>query len=600
MKKKLLHILIFYGFLINITAIYAQQNQNQNSIEKTWENLQWELEKGNVEKVKSAFNEFASVAIQYKEDSILIKGITTVGSFYKQKEEIAERIKWYQYAVDSICNEGLGCINVKRDFASIYHSIGEYDKAIELLKSSLGFIRKNNHSRIETINYTLIAKNYFEKKDLEKAEEYFLKASNSSFIKKDTVFIILAYNNLGLFYKDIEQYEKSNEIFLKGIHVLEGCDQLDEYQALQLVLLKGNMGGNMIRMKANIKEGVDYLNEDITYNLKYGEPHLGVNATITLAGFYFERNQLDDAISILDKCHSSLKNKIENKELQLSLIQLYYWSFKVNLEQKNTEEAIRFFEKYNTLKIQNDQALEDRRFLIRKSLLNNIFNVQLEFQKQQVKLKEKENEVLTQKSKYVFYQILIGILSFFILVIVIIFYSKKRISQMRTKKDLAEKRLKIEKLEKQKAKLELNYKNKDLTDFAIDISRKQEVLTEVKSKLNEIISDSSANATTKKTVRSLIQYANNNLLVDEQLKSFQENVEEVNYKFLDQLQKRYPDLTELDKNICGLIRLGLSNKEIAGMRNVSYKAIRMSRYRLRKKLGLSEEVNIVEFLKSIE
>ncbi|WP_159038658.1 helix-turn-helix transcriptional regulator [Brumimicrobium mesophilum] len=56
----------------------------------------------------------------------------------------------------------------------------------------------------------------------------------------------------------------------------------------------------------------------------------------------------------------------------------------------------------------------------------------------------------------------------------------------------------------------------------------------------------------------------------------------------------------MDKNICGLIRLGLSNKEVASMRNVSYKVIRMSRYRLRKELGLKEEVNIVEFLKSSE
>lgn len=171
---------------------------------------------------------------------------------------------------------------------------------------------------------------------------------------------------------------------------------------------------------------------------------------------------------------------------------------------------------------------------------------------------------------------------------------------MEIKRGLAENKFEVEKLEKQKAKIELDYKNKDLTNFAIDISRKQEVLMELKSGLRKIEKSSLVDETTKKSVRSLIQYANSNLIVDEQLMNFQENVEKVNHKFLDQLEKRYPELTELDKNICGLIRIGLSSKEIASMRNVSYNAIRMSRYRLRKKLGIDEGVNIVMFLKSIE
>ncbi|WP_107039105.1 helix-turn-helix transcriptional regulator [Brumimicrobium mesophilum] len=104
---------------------------------------------------------------------------------------------------------------------------------------------------------------------------------------------------------------------------------------------------------------------------------------------------------------------------------------------------------------------------------------------------------------------------------------------------------------------------------------------------------------TKKSIRNLIHYANNNFLVDDQLKKFQENVEEVDHKFLDQFSKKYPVLTELDKTICGLFRLGLTNKKIASMRNVSNTAIKMSRYLLRKKLKLIEDVNIVEFLKSI-
>src|SRR5690554_8014138 len=99
---------------------------------------------------------------------------------------------------------------------------------------------------------------------------------------------------------------------------------------------------------------------------------------------------------------------------------------------------------------------------------------------------------------------------------------------MLANKDLAENKFEIKKLAKEKANLELKFKNKDLTDFAIDISRKQEVLTEVKSKLNEILDNETIELDLKKDLKTLIQYTNNNLLVDEQLKEFQKNVEEVN------------------------------------------------------------------------
>jgi len=43
----------------------------------------------------------------------------------------------------------------------------------------------------------------------------------------------------------------------------------------------------------------------------------------------------------------------------------------------------------------------------------------------------------------------------------------------------------------------------------------------------------------------------------------------------------------------------LSSKEISGILNISSKSVDMNRYRLRKKLNLDNEINILEFLKTI-
>ena len=45
--------------------------------------------------------------------------------------------------------------------------------------------------------------------------------------------------------------------------------------------------------------------------------------------------------------------------------------------------------------------------------------------------------------------------------------------------------------------------------------------------------------------------------------------------------------------------MGLSSKEIAPLFNISYRSVEMTRYRLRKKLGLERETNLVDYLQKI-
>lgn len=143
MTKHYLHIL---SFLLVISGSLAQKEPD--SLGRKWDKLNAEIDQGSLNEVKLAFNDFASTAIEYKQDSILSHGILLVGDFYKAQEEYSERIKWYKYAIDSLCHQGsFKCINIKREFAAIYYSIGEYDKAIELLKSSQNYIDKNKFSR---------------------------------------------------------------------------------------------------------------------------------------------------------------------------------------------------------------------------------------------------------------------------------------------------------------------------------------------------------------------------------------------------------------------------------------------------------------------
>ena len=69
--------------------------------------------------------------------------------------------------------------------------------------------------------------------------------------------------------------------------------------------------------------------------------------------------------------------------------------------------------------------------------------------------------------------------------------------------------------------------------------------------------------------------------------------------FNAKLSENFPDLTQQERRLATLLRLGFSSKYIATLMNITPKSVEISRYRLRQKLGLSKGDNLVNFIKSI-
>ena len=55
-------------------------------------------------------------------------------------------------------------------------------------------------------------------------------------------------------------------------------------------------------------------------------------------------------------------------------------------------------------------------------------------------------------------------------------------------------------------------------------------------------------------------------------------------------------VTGNELKLSAYLRMNLSTKEIARLMNISVRGIEISRYRLRKKLGISSEVNLFDYL----
>jgi DNA-binding CsgD family transcriptional regulator len=173
---------------------------------------------------------------------------------------------------------------------------------------------------------------------------------------------------------------------------------------------------------------------------------------------------------------------------------------------------------------------------------------------------------------------------------------EERQRQMRIEHQLAmEKNEKeIIKLKNEKLEGEIVLKTKELADTSMHLVERSDALLKVKEELQKLYRKSDENHDIKKTLVLLSDIEKN----DASWEKFAVHFDEINNNFLKNLKLKYHKLTNSDLKVCAYLQLNLSSKEIAQLMNISVRGVEISRYRLRKKLGLSSDQSIGEFLSS--
>ena len=142
----------------------------------------------------------------------------------------------------------------------------------------------------------------------------------------------------------------------------------------------------------------------------------------------------------------------------------------------------------------------------------------------------------------------------------------------------------------------LNYKSKELTATMMYLLEKNQFITSMASELA-----AAKNEFSQKN-QVVIQRVINELLKNSSKKTWDEfemHFKEVHVDFYKTLAERFPDLTVNEKRLCAFLKLHLTTKEIAAITHQSVKSINMARFRLRKKLNMESEEDLVGFITSI-
>lgn len=143
-------------------------------------------------------------------------------------------------------------------------------------------------------------------------------------------------------------------------------------------------------------------------------------------------------------------------------------------------------------------------------------------------------------------------------------------------------------------------KRQEVMNVALSIVEQKEFLESINSmvkqmmKTEDVMEKDRLTAELSSALKQRLSYERD---VDSQY--FYAQAESLHEDFNAKLSENFPNLTQQEKRLATLLRLGFSSKYIATLMSITPKSVEISRYRLRQKLGLGKGDNLVNFIKSI-
>ena len=159
----------------------------------------------------------------------------------------------------------------------------------------------------------------------------------------------------------------------------------------------------------------------------------------------------------------------------------------------------------------------------------------------------------------------------------------------------AEEEQKVQQLKNEMLESELQNKNNELTLQASSLIKKNHLLQMLLEELDrqkEELKDRYPNKLYHR-LRNLMEQELND---QDSWVLFESYFNMAHHDFMEHLRNEYSDITPGDLRICCLLRMNLTTKEIASLMNISVRAVELRRYRLRKRLNLDTDTNLIDFL----
>lgn len=422
----------------------------------------------------------------------------------------------------------------------LYYYTRQLSESLNEHQKALKIARDNDLSRLEALTLGYIGHFYEKQLDYTKALEFQLQALQLYEQLGEPNGLSAIYGNLGSIYEDLEDYDRAYEYFSLALEYNEQT-QNEEQRIVHL-----NNLGDSFRKRGRLKEALRYSQEAEALAGKLENIYQTKSAKRDLSKTYFEMGEYRDAY------------------------------------------------------LQAEAAYELVEELYDTGAVTQIARMQSVYEMNQT-LRELDNLKKDQRiSRIVSWSVIGGLLM--IIVVSALLFSRQRLKNrkdreiLEARQALTERELENSQLREKQLQADLEARASQLSAHALSIVQKNKILKEIKSQLTHM---QQQNKSMGKPVSQLVNKIDQSFHFDKDWKKFNHIFEQVHPEFYRRLNDKYPDLTSAEIRLCALLRLNLEAKDIASILGISQDSLRVSRYRLRKKLELERNTNLVSFIMNI-
>lgn len=449
---------------------------------------------------------------------------------------------------------------------------GNYPEAMNYYLQGLSTSQENHDSTYLPNFYNNLGVVYINLSDHRKALEYYAKALPLFEKVNDTMNIAGATTNIGSIYIHFEEYQIARQYYEKGYEIFKSISliggQAHALFKLGLLDMKESKYDDALNKLFESKKLQEIKNVESTGSKSMFLAETNINIGI----IYYLADDLSGSEEYLLIGFHAAK---EGGQSGLISMASEYLS-KLYKDKKQFEKSLSYHELY---KKYSDSSFNEEN--IRKL-------TQLELQHQfDTRMRAADLERITEEQKqkrllWIYITTIVGLFMVIIIVALLLKLEKKKKSAIELEHGLL-----VEKLD---------HTNKELTTYVMYLLKKNEFILTIIEKLKKARLD--AKAENKKIIAELITELQSNtdtISWDE----FEVRFQQVHTEFYLRLSQRYPDLSPNEIRLCAFFKLNMTTKEIAALTYQSLNSIKVARYRLRKKLQLEKDENLVAFLAQI-
>lgn len=528
------------------------------------------------------------------EDSNVFEAVVKVSLFLQERGNLSSCIEiinrvlpYYQKGLDEgVDKMSYYVCRLQIMLGAAYEEVGFWKQAMDLYKRTMLLAEKTKIEDLKAFLLNNMANVYFKQNDFVRAAKLYNQAIELNTKLNNKKELFNNYNNLAGLAMGQKKYEQALDYAFMALQQVNRKQDPYSYYVMLLNMSIIYLEEGKIEVAwEHIPEGLEYMKKN-KYWIDYASNCLtAANVWKKKGDKKQEKHWLDNAEETLEKLHN---NKL--------LGEVYKAKSDYYLRNNDYKQACLYLTSSQNLKDSISQLDSWKKL----SEIEMVYEAEKYTQELSLVSRELQIKSLTlQKQRLIFLSIIMVCIIVIALIGYRFFIQKKN---RRIKEELVVKQTELhvkekEILMKRQSELqnELEIKSRELTSKVLSLVRNNEFVINITEELKQLLLKISPKENVKKEqIRELmtkLRIQSNNTTDSE----FKYYFEQVYQSFYDNLLSFHPSLTQKDLRLCAFLRLGLSTKEIAAITFREVRSIDSARNRLRKKMNISTDADLVEF-----